>query len=92
MDPTGEEILLSHRSTKKGQPLCDCRFGLGRYLKLKRLTRALQYNTPPLAHAMRIPNIVDLQADEIAGRQFAVKRESHCSLHNYLRLNPRVKS
>jgi hypothetical protein len=41
---------------------------------------------------MRIPNIVDLQADEIAGRQFAVKRESHCSLHNYLRLNPRVKS
>ena len=25
MDPAGEEILLSHRRTKKGQPLCDCR-------------------------------------------------------------------
>ena len=75
MDPTGEEILLSHRRTKKGQPLCDRRFGLGRDLKLQRLTRALQHNAPPLAHAMRILNIADLQADEIAGRQFAVKRE-----------------
>src|ERR1700731_2637030 len=75
MDPAGEEILPSHRRTKKGQPLCDCRFGLGRDLKLQRLTRALQHNTPPLAHAMRIPNIADLQADEIAGRQFAVQRE-----------------
>ena len=75
MDPAREEILLSHRRTKKGQPLCDCRFGLGRDLKLQRLARALQHNTPPLAHAMRIPNIADLQADEIAGRQFAVQRE-----------------
>ena len=43
-------------------------------LKLQRLTRALQHNTL-LAHATRISNIADLQADEIAGRQFAVKRE-----------------
>src|SRR6516164_6454 len=70
MDPAGEEILLSHRRTKKGQPLCDCRFGLGRDLKLQRLTRALQHNTPPLAHATRIPNIADLEAHQIADTTF----------------------
>src|SRR6516165_2406950 len=75
MDPAGKEKLLSHRRTKKGQPLCDCRFGLGRDLKLQRLPRALQHNTPPLAHATRIPNIADLEAHEIASRQFAVQRE-----------------
>ena len=38
-----------------------------------RRTRALQHNTSPLAHAMRIPNIADLQADEMRLRRSGSK-------------------